>query len=125
MNKDTAIVRLSRRGKLYFQSKPPGFPELSDAKLNRMRRSIADSFDPTRYIIVSPIGRSDVLCYRTEDSSFCSHISMATLFKNQEVAEAVRGAIFGQKLQERLKVVRVKKTKSGVRLVGRSELEEK
>lgn len=120
--RDTAVLRLSRSGRLRYISKPPGFPELSKVKLERMRRNIAESLDPTRYIIVVAFGRGCVLHYRAEDAGFGSHISMATLFKDKKAAEAVRRAIYGRRLRSGLKVVQVRKTKLGVRLVSRAEL---
>ena len=115
---NTAVLRLSRTGRLRFITKPPGFPKLSKAKLERMRRNIADSVDPTRYVIVAPFAKGDVLYYRVEDAGFGSHISMATLFKRKQVALAASKAIYGSKVRRSLKVVQVKKTKSGVRVVG-------
>lgn len=119
---DTAVLRLSRAGRLRVISKPPGFPELSKVKLERMRRSIAESRDPTRYVIAVRFAERATFYYRAEDAGFGSHIRMATLFKQEKVAEAVRSAIYGRKLRDKLKVVRVKKTKTGVRVVSRAEL---
>ena len=87
-----------------------------------MRRAVIKSRDTTRYVIIAALGGRWILFHRVEDAGFGSHISMATLFKHRRSAEAVRKTVCGTKLRCGLKVVKVKKTKSGVRLAEKLTL---
>ena len=118
----TAAFKITRTRRLKWLHKPDGFPELSRRKLERMRRAVIASRDPTRYIIVATFAGRWVLYHRVEDAGFGSHISMATLFKQRSVAEAVRKTIFGSRLQRRLRVIKVRKSKTGVRLAEKLNL---
>lgn len=78
-----------------------------------------ESLDPTRYIIVAPFPGKRLLYYRVEDAVLGSHIRVATLFKDQKAAEAVRKSIGSVRVRKALQVVRVKKTKVRVQIVDR------
>jgi hypothetical protein len=116
-NSKTASFVITRSGRIKWLHVPEGFPRLTARKLERIRRATIRSHDPTRYMVVATIGGIRTLYYRAEDSCFGSHISAATLFKDRSVAEAVRKALRGDRMRRGYKVLKVRKTKSGVRLV--------
>jgi len=84
-----------------------------------MRRATIRSHDPIRYVVVATVGREWTLYYSAESAGLGSHVSVATLFKERKVAEAVRKALRDSRKRRGFRVVKVRKTKAGVRLVGK------
>jgi hypothetical protein len=96
-----------------------GARALSRKEFLEHNRVIEDEMDPIRYILVVAFGAKHLLFHRVEDASFCSHISKATLFKREAAAEAVRKSMEHPKTRSLVRVVPVKKVKTGVRLVNK------
>lgn len=70
--------------------------ELTKAQLRELQRRIADTEDPTRYLIKSTLSPTFVLYYNvTEDMYSWKDASYATLFKRREAALAIQRLLKG------------------------------
>ena len=96
-------------------------PPLSAREIAELKRRVADSLDPTRYVIVSPFSRRFCLYYCPEDGNYVmNEIPVGAMFKRKAAALAVakvldRGRRKGT--QRSLLVIAVKKTKRGVKVL--------
>lgn len=69
-------------------------PPLTQAQVRELRRRVADSEDPTRFLIVSGLTPSFQLYYNAEaDAYVLNEPREGTLFKSRRVARAVAAAL--------------------------------
>jgi hypothetical protein len=90
---DAGTPRLSQRARSRAASVVVGddVPELSAAQMRELERRVADSRDPTRYLLASTFGPRFVLYYDLTDDVYAHNDPrQATLFKRRSVALAVR-----------------------------------
>jgi hypothetical protein len=106
-------VRSARKRELKLDE--DGFPPLTRAQKAELERRIRDMDDPHRYMIISALfSRKRLMFYEVSENVFAmGDIAGGTLFKRKEAAEAV----FRTLGRETLQVIKVKKTKKGIRLV--------
>jgi hypothetical protein len=96
------------------------FPPLTQRQIAELKRRMADSMDPRRYVIVSPFSPNFSLFYCPADGVFAmNEIPDAALFKRKAEALAVARAMeSGRRKGARgLQVIEVKKTKRAVRIL--------
>ena len=115
-----------KRSKKRVQPDESDFPPLSAKEIAELKRRVADSRDPTRYVIVSPFSRRFCLYYLPESGNYImNEIPVEALFKRKAEAEAVAKVLErdrpkrsgGKRLPRSLRVIAVKKTRGGVRIL--------
>jgi hypothetical protein len=118
---------MTKRSKQPTSDVESDFPPLSARELAELKRQMADIRDPTRYVIVSPFSRRFCLYYLPESGNYImNEIPAEALFKRKAEAEAVanvleRGRpkrVHGKRMPRSLRVIAVKKTKGGVRILN-------
>jgi hypothetical protein len=96
-------------------------PPLTKRQIESLKKAHADSIDPVRYVIVSPITRKHCLYYFPSDSCFAmNHITPECLFKRKAEARAVAKVVSGRRKKTKkhdLQIIAVKKTKKGVKIL--------
>ena len=97
------------------------FPPLSAKEIAELKRTIDDSRDPTRYVIVSLFSKRFCLYYLPESGNYImNEIPVEAMFKRKAEALAVarvldRGRRNGTR--KSLQVIAVRKTKLGVKIL--------
>ena len=98
------------------------FPPLSAKEIAELKRTIDDSRDPTRYVIVSPFSKRFCLYYLPESGNYImNEIPVEAMFKRKAEALAVAKVLDrGRRKRARreLQVIAVKKSKRGVRILA-------
>jgi hypothetical protein len=104
-----------------IQQEEGDLPPLTKGELAELKRRIADSDDPTRYVVVSPFSKRFCLYYCAGDGHFImNEIPDEALFKRRAVAVAVARVVEGRRrrrLRGSLQVIAVRKTKKGIRIL--------
>jgi len=91
---------------------------LSKQAIRAIRKYIADSKDPIRYVIVSPIVPGCCLFYKPSDAVYYpNRIHPHCLFKRKTEAQAVAKVLNGSKRKEDVQVIAIRKTKKGFRIL--------
>ena len=89
------------------------FPPLSAKEFAELKRRVADSLDPTRYVIVSAFSRRFCLYYLPESGNYImNEITLEAMFKRKAEALAVAKVLDrGRRKRSRrdLQVIAVKK----------------
>jgi hypothetical protein len=112
---------MSKSSKNHAPSDEPDFPPLSAKEIAELKRTINDSRDPTRYVIVSPFSRRFCLYYLPESGNYImNEIPAEAMFKRKAEALAVakvleRGRRKGRR--KSLQVIAVKKTKRSIKIL--------
>jgi hypothetical protein len=97
---------------------PNDFDPLSKRQIERLKKQIADSKDPTRYVIVSPMLRDWCFFYLPADAVYLvNRIEPGCFFKRKAEAQAVAKLLNGSKRKKNTQVIAVRKTKNGVRIL--------
>jgi hypothetical protein len=93
--------------------------ELSKAQLKELKRRVADSLDPTRYVIASPFSPRFTLFYCPSDGMFImNEIPDGAMFKRKAEAVAVARVLEGRRRKRgSLQVIKVKKTRRRVQVL--------
>ena len=108
-----------------FQKQPQrddaDFPPLSAKEIAELKRTIDDSRDPTRYVIVSAFSRRFCLYYLPESGNYImNEIPVEAMFKRKAEALAVAKVLERgrpKRTRKSLQVIAVKKTKGGVKVL--------
>ena len=97
---------------------PDDVDPLSKRQIQRLKKQIADSNDPTRYVIVSPMLRDWCFFYLPADAVYLvNRIEPGCFFKRKSEAQAVAKVLNGGKRKKTAQVIAVRKTKQGVRIL--------
>ncbi len=102
------------------------FPPLSKRQLAELKRRVADMKDPTRYVIVSSFLPTFSLFYCPSDGVFTmNEIPETACFKRKAEALAVAEALERRRRKRTrdLQIIKVKKTKRGVRVLEAVEVD--
>jgi hypothetical protein len=94
-------------------------PRLTKRQMTEIKRRIADSDDPTRYVIISAFTKRFCLYYRVSDGDFI--MNEIPLFKRRAEAVAVARVIERRRrrrVRRSLQVIAVRKTKKGIRILN-------
>jgi hypothetical protein len=101
------------------------FPPLSAKEIAELKQQMKDIRDPTRYVIVSPFSRRFCLYYCPEHGNYTmNEIPVGALFKRKAEALAVANVLERgrpKRVRKSLRVIAVKKTKRGVRVLEEIE----
>lgn len=95
---------------------------MTKAEAAELKRRFADSVNPTRYVIASPIIKPHAFFYSPSHGAYLmDEITESVMFKRKSealaVARLVEGGRRSKKVPKDIQVIAVRKTKHGVRIL--------